>query len=1722
MVDLTMSASALLSARRGLARTMLAGGAMAILSVAAAAQASDPCQDKVKASVVALDQAFCWNRLGAMQPQGMIYALRRDVIDVSTGKTEAQGGTLQAGNVRLRNDKRPRPLVLRMHVGDCIEIDFQNLLADPRVNKNQPNTRAAGIHGVGMQLVGSIADDGSWVGTNPRSTVDPNGQITYTLYAEREGTHLLHSTAAMTGGEGNGGSTPPGLFGAINVEPAGSTWYRSQLTEEEIEWSLHLDHPNEDPYNPGHTPQGHPILEYHATYPPGHRYAGLPILKILDGDEIVHSDLTAIIADIPPGTYGPNPVYPKRNLPFREFTIIYHDEIGAVQAFPIFEKDEFEHTLHSVRDAFAINYGTGGIGAEILANRFGVGPMWDCTDCKYEEFFLTSWAVGDPAMVVDEPANTTDPAGHLITGPKATEAFYPSDPSNTYHSYLRDHLKFRILHAGPKEHHVHHQHTHQWLHTPDSDESTYLDSQAVGPASAFTLEIAHNGSGNRNQAVGDSIFHCHFYPHFAQGMWALWRVHDVFEDGSRMLPDGEIAKGTPIPAIVPIPGIAMAPMPGAKVTIVPTDFNGDGQFDSGQVDIQPLPGQLAIGNPGYPFWVPGQAGHRPPHPPLDTIHDGGLPRHVVVSAAGSDAVHVETPFDFTKELEHITAQQLPELGDPIERIAMKFHATRFHDTFLPDGTPRTGTDGFIANGLDPVAGAPYADPCINDAGEPWGVTSDGKPKRLYKAADIQIDAIFNKSGWHFPQMRMISLWEDVEDVFNGIRPPEPLFFRANSPECIEFWLTNLVPHIYEFDDFQVRTPTDVLGQHIHLVKFDVLASDGSANGWNYEDGSFSPGEVVERILALNAFGPNGGFIDLDGNPIILQPAEHPRFPEFKGAQTTVQRWMSDDVLNLMGENRTLRTVFTHDHLGPSTHQQVGLYAGLVIEPPGSKWRDPATGNFMYTRHDGGPTSWRADILTGTNDTKSFREFMVEFGDFQLAYMEDSHPNLKSGGGPIEPLPWHVTDPRDPGEGFDAPKFAINPPGKKEVGLPFLLERPFRPLPEAVSADDPGTMSVNYRNEPVALRVFDPDAPNPSNPSLMGGQSAGIPGDLAHVFRSPVQRELNELNDAPSGWPYSNGAGPPVGSASFGAFTGDPFTPLMRAYETDEIRIRVLVGAHEEGHNFSIHGHKWLYEPSWPESGWRNSQVMGISEFFDFETDADVVKYGNKFADYLYQVGSSTDDLWTGLWGLMRVYDRDLGEVPGLLPLPNNLDGKAPDFTNAPAFEVDKRCPVNAPKKKFIVHALRAQDFLPNQRLEYNERVSSPGVPTPISIAGPLNDPTAILYVLTEDLNFLPNPWGGYGVKLKPGLESEPLILRANAGDCIDVVLANHLTGHPVDLDGFFTLPLMIDNFNANQVRPSNEVGLHTQLLEYVVTEADGANVGFNPVQTAQPQAIAPPIALDPTKVAHYRWYAGDITIQPNGHRIATPMEYGAINLISSDRIKHSNKGAIGALVIEPQGAVWTVDPGQRAAATVYPPNKPEFREFVTLWQSDVNMRFGSGQAIPNLAEAEDPEDSGQWAINYRTEPMWFRKGFKPDTPLGDTNDKVFTSVLTNAQIGGVDPETPVFTAAPGQAVRFRVLKPAGNQRNHVFSLHGHIWQELPFVTDLVVLPDDPFGSNMLGDNPKSEWKGAEMGIGPSSHYNFLLENGAGGKFAVTGDYLYRDFASFGFDGGLWGIFRVGY
>jgi hypothetical protein len=96
----------------------------------------------------------------------------------------------------------------------------------------------------------------------------------------------------------------------------------------------------------------------------------------------------------------------------------------------------------------------------------------------------------------------------------------------------------------------------------------------------------------------------------------------------------------------------------------------------------------------------------------------------------------------------------------------------------PTGRP---VKGYETNGLPRQPGAPYAEPCRSDPtpANNWQVTQTGRA-RTYKGANIQIDAVINKLGWHFPQQRLITLWADVAATLSRARAPEPLVMRVST------------------------------------------------------------------------------------------------------------------------------------------------------------------------------------------------------------------------------------------------------------------------------------------------------------------------------------------------------------------------------------------------------------------------------------------------------------------------------------------------------------------------------------------------------------------------------------------------------------------------------------------------------------------------------------------------------------------------------------------------------------------------------------------------------------------------------------------------------------------------------------------------------------------------------------------------------------------------------
>src|SRR5262249_32647902 len=207
-------------------------------------------------------------------------------------------------------------------------------------------------------------------------------------------------------------------------------------------------------------------------------------------------------------------------------------------------------------------------------------------------------------------------------------------------------------------------------------------------------------------------------------------------------------------------------------------------------------------------------------------------------------------------------------------------------------------------------------------------------------------------------------------------------------------------------------------------------------------------------------------------------------------------------------------------------------------------------------------------------------------------------------------------------------------------------------------------------------------------------------------------------------------------------------------------------------------------------------------------------------DYFYSPSLDETGFSNGMWGLFRAYDPTT-VANRLQPLPNNAIGPGTNVTFATCPAV---LPPPAVQRTFNVTAVTAQKALanispvpasnpPRGQIVFNSR------------GPPLRNENAVLYVRSEDLD-------GQG-RLKAGVPVEPLVLRANAGDCITVNLTNALDpSAQVFQQKFFMAPPFngVNPVNQQPVfasKMSGAVGLHPQLLSYDASRSSGMNVGWN-------------------------------------------------------------------------------------------------------------------------------------------------------------------------------------------------------------------------------------------------------------------------------------------------------
>ena len=282
-------------------------------------------------------------------------------------------------------------------------------------------------------------------------------------------------------------------------------------------------------------------------------------------------------------------------------------------------------------ERFGFNFGS-----EAEYKRLEYRDKW-CADCVGEETGLSSWVYGDPSTVklaggsgpwlpvqpdyqgpdplvppADPlavpggiPAPNVEDCGLLLTNAPDETRHVSCYTANVTNAYQGDPLKIRFGHAGIYETHVFHLHAHTWSAEPDDNgpagsipprptpsaqpRATTIDSQTYSPWTAFTADINY-GAGARVGTVGDAIFHCHLYPHFAAGFWALLRVHDAAENGTGATPDGQLVN--PLLAFRDI-GVGSVPVAAS---------------------VPPAKNAPSIDLPGYPRFIPGTFGSRAPQP----------------------------------------------------------------------------------------------------------------------------------------------------------------------------------------------------------------------------------------------------------------------------------------------------------------------------------------------------------------------------------------------------------------------------------------------------------------------------------------------------------------------------------------------------------------------------------------------------------------------------------------------------------------------------------------------------------------------------------------------------------------------------------------------------------------------------------------------------------------------------------------------------------------------------------------------------------------------------------------------------------------------------------------------------------------------------------------------------------------------------------------------------
>ncbi|HSR69552.1 MAG TPA: multicopper oxidase domain-containing protein [Acidobacteriota bacterium] len=356
-----------------------------------------------------------------------------------------------------------------------------------------------------------------------------------------------------------------------------------------------------------------------------------------------------------------------------------------------------------------------------------------------------------------------------------------------------------------------------------------------------------------------------------------------------------------------------------------------------------------------------------------------------------------------------------------------------------------------------------------------------------------------------------------------------------------------------------------------------------------------------------------------------------------------------------------------------------------------------------------------------------------------------------------------------------------------------------------------------------------------------------------------------------------------------------------------------------------------------------------------------------------------------------------------------------------------------------------------------------------------NDPDAFMYVLDHRISDVraqeaaPLP-----DRVTTGLRQDPiqpLVIRANLGECLVLNFTNRLTDGPASIH---ILGLAHDADNA------------------------GGEVGENPNTFAAPNGgqitYRVPMPTDPDAERSYYFH-----------------DHGA----SRQRINH---GLFGAVVAEPEGSTYVdvetgmPSDGDNWESIIIDPNGINFREFVIMYheigdETFTGIQDGEGKDLPQVDDVADIYRPAARALNYRSEP------FRNRLLLESTG-----KALGYASYPFGDPATPIPRSYLGEATKTRLMH-GGSEVFHVHHLHGggDRWRRNPnadpnndFFSGLTKVPQQNVFSTHLDS----------QSIGPGTSYNLEHECGAGGCQQSVGDFLYHCHIGHHYIAGMWAFWRV--